>query len=30
MKWAVFLMSLRELLETGNGKPAPKDVTFDN
>lgn len=30
MKWAVFLMSLRDLLETGQGKPAPEDVKIDN
>lgn len=30
MKWAVFLMSLRELVETGKGKPAPEDVKIDN
>ena len=30
MKWAVFLMSLRELLETGRGKPAPDDIKIDD
>jgi uncharacterized protein YndB with AHSA1/START domain len=30
MKWAVFLMSLRELVETGKGKPAPEDLKIDN
>jgi uncharacterized protein YndB with AHSA1/START domain len=30
MKWAVFLMSLRELVETGKGKPAPEDMKIDN
>lgn len=30
MKWEVFLMSLRELVETGTGKPAPEDVKIDN
>lgn len=30
MKWAVFLMSLRELVETGRGKPSPEDVKVDN
>ena len=30
MKWAVFLLSLRDLLETGTGKPAPEDVKIDN
>jgi hypothetical protein len=26
LKWAVFLMSLKSLLETGTGRPAPDDV----
>ncbi len=30
MKWAVFLLSLRDLVETGRGKPAPDDVKIDN
>lgn len=30
MKWAVFLMSLRELVETGRGRPAPEDIKIDN
>lgn len=30
MKWAVFLLSLRELVETGKGKPAPYDTKIDN
>jgi uncharacterized protein YndB with AHSA1/START domain len=29
-KWAVFLLSLRELVETGQGKPAPEDLKIDN
>jgi uncharacterized protein YndB with AHSA1/START domain len=29
-KWGVFLMSLRSLLETGTGAPAPNDVKIDN
>ncbi len=29
-KWAIFLMSLKELIETGTGKPAPRDVKIDN
>lgn len=29
-KWAVFLMSLRALVETGQGKPAPEDLKIDN
>jgi uncharacterized protein YndB with AHSA1/START domain len=30
MKWATFLLSLRDLVETGRGKPAPRDVKIDN
>ncbi|MFO0698183.1 MAG: SRPBCC domain-containing protein [Nitrospira sp.] len=30
MKWAVFLMSLKQFVETGKGKPAPGDVKIDN
>ena len=30
MKWAVFLLSLREYVETGKGKPSPKDLKIDN
>lgn len=30
MKWATFLLSLRDLLETGKGKPAPEDLKIDN
>jgi uncharacterized protein YndB with AHSA1/START domain len=29
-KWAVFLMSLKSLLETGKGAPAPSDIKIDN
>ncbi|MFG1626172.1 SRPBCC domain-containing protein [Kribbella sp. NPDC049227] len=29
-KWAVFLMSLKKLLETGEGDPAPNDVKISN
>lgn len=29
MKWAVFLLSLRQLVETGHGNPAPEDVKID-
>lgn len=29
-KWAVFLMSLKSLLEAGQGNPAPHDVKIDN
>ncbi|GAO01196.1 SRPBCC domain-containing protein [Anaeromyxobacter sp. PSR-1] len=30
MKWATFLLSLRELAETGKGRPAPDDLKIDN
>jgi uncharacterized protein YndB with AHSA1/START domain len=30
MKWAVFMLSLKELVETGAGRPAPHDLTIDN
>ncbi|MTD16432.1 SRPBCC domain-containing protein [Nakamurella sp. YIM 132087] len=29
-KWGMFLMSLKSLLETGSGQPAPHDVKIDN
>jgi uncharacterized protein YndB with AHSA1/START domain len=29
-KWATFLMSLKRLLETGTGEPAPDDVRISN
>ena len=29
-KWAIFLMSLKSLLETGKGTPNPDDVKIDN
>ena len=29
-KWAVFLLSLKELLETGKGRPAPDDVPINH
>jgi uncharacterized protein YndB with AHSA1/START domain len=29
-KWAIFLMSLKSLVETGKGAPAPRDVKIDN
>ncbi len=29
-KWAVFLMSLKELVETGAGHPSPRDTKVDN
>ncbi len=30
MKWAVFLLSLRQLVETGTGRPSPDDLKIDN
>jgi len=30
MKWAVFLLSLREYVETGKGKASPHDLKIDN
>lgn len=30
MKWATFLLSLRQLVETGRGQPAPDDLKIDN
>jgi uncharacterized protein YndB with AHSA1/START domain len=30
MKWATFLLSLRQLVETGKGKPSPNDLKIDN
>ncbi|MBI2769836.1 MAG: SRPBCC domain-containing protein [Burkholderiales bacterium] len=29
-KWAMFLMSLKELVETGKGRPSPDDVKIDD
>ena len=29
-KWAVFLLSLKQLIETGTGAPSPRDVKIDN
>lgn len=29
-KWAVFLLSLRDYVETGKGQPSPADVKIDN
>lgn len=29
-KWAIFLMSLKSLLETGKGRPNPDDIKIDN
>lgn len=30
MKWATFLLSLRELVEAGAGRPSPHDLKIDN
>jgi uncharacterized protein YndB with AHSA1/START domain len=30
MKWATFLLSLKQLVETGEGRPAPGDLKIDN
>jgi hypothetical protein len=30
MKWAVFLLSLREYIETGKGRPSPFDLKIDD
>ena len=30
MKWATFLLSLKELAETGKGRPSPDDLKIDN
>jgi uncharacterized protein YndB with AHSA1/START domain len=30
MKWAIFLLSLRDLIENGKGKPSPIDIKIDN
>jgi uncharacterized protein YndB with AHSA1/START domain len=30
MKWATFLLSLRQLVETGTGQPSPDDLKIDN
>src|SRR5262245_46112775 len=29
-KWATFMLSLKDLVETGQGKPAPNDVKISN
>lgn len=29
-KWATFMLSLKELVETGRGKPSPNDIKIDN
>ena len=30
MNWAIFLLSLKQLGETGTGKPSPNDIKIDN
>ncbi|SFC56221.1 Uncharacterized conserved protein YndB, AHSA1/START domain [Flagellimonas taeanensis] len=30
MKWAIFLLSLKNLVETGEGSPSPDDIKIDN
>ena len=30
MKWATFLLSLKQLVETGQGRPSPDDLKIDN
>ena len=30
MKWATFMLSLKDFVETGRGKPSPADVKIDN
>jgi len=30
MKWATFLLSLRQFVETGTGRPAPDDLKIDD
>lgn len=30
MKWATFMLSLRQLAETGKGQPSPDDLKIDN
>lgn len=30
MKWAVFLLSLKDLVTTGKGRPSPGDLKIDN
>lgn len=30
MKWATFMLSLKQLAETGSGKPAPHDLKIDD
>ena len=30
MKWAIFMLSLKALVETGKGRPSPADIKIDN
>ena len=30
LKWAVFLMSLKDVIETGTGNPFPNDIHIDH
>ncbi|HSF46168.1 MAG TPA: SRPBCC domain-containing protein [Chitinophagaceae bacterium] len=30
MKWAIFLLSLKNFIETGKGSPSPQDIKIDN
>ncbi len=30
MKWAIFMLSLKALVETGTGRPSPHDIKIDN
>ncbi|MGQ7944223.1 SRPBCC family protein [Flavobacterium sp. WC2509] len=30
MKWAIFMLSLKQLCETGEGQPSPNDIKIDN
>lgn len=30
MKWAVFLLSLKDFVESGTGNPSPNDIKIDN
>ena len=30
MKWATFMLSLKDLVEKGKGRPSPDDIKIDN
>lgn len=30
MKWGIFMLSLKEFVETGKGRPSPDDIKIDN